>query len=174
MSRSPVAFSPSQDTPSTVVSGLQLTDLLAPEAVAIPLRSREKEALIRELAGILAREAGISGHRDEITRSVLEREAVLSTGIGGGVALPHGKSATLSDLHLAAGTSPDGVDFAALDGQPVHLVFMLVGPEAEPGAHVRVLSRLGRVLGRREVRQALLECRSPGEFVSRLREAETA
>lgn len=154
--------------------GLQLTDLLAPEAVVIPLRAREKEALIRELAGVLVREAGIPEHLEEVTRSVLEREAVLSTGIGGGVALPHGKTAMVDALHVAAGTSPEGVDFAALDGRPVHLVFLLVGPEADPGEHVRVLSRLGRLLGRKEVRSALLASSSAPEFVSRLREAEAA
>lgn len=154
--------------------GLQLTDLLAPEAVVLPLRAREKEALIRELVSVLVREAGVTEHLEEVTRSVLEREAVLSTGIGGGVALPHGKSATLDALHVAAGTSPEGVDFAALDGRPVHIVFLLVGPEDDPGAHVRVLSRLGRLLGRAEVRRALLTSRTAPEFVSRLREAEAA
>ena len=91
-----------------------------------------------------SRPAGEEQQHDELLRAVREREAVLSTGIGNGVAIPHGKSSVIPELRMAAGTAEPPVDFDALDGQPVQLLFLLVGPESAAGPHIKALSRIAR------------------------------
>jgi mannitol/fructose-specific phosphotransferase system IIA component (Ntr-type) len=152
---------------------VQLTELLTPDRIKIPLASSEKEDLLRELVELAG--AGVAGpEREALLQAVLDREAVLSTGIGGGVAIPHGKSPAVDSLVLAAGVAPQGVDFEALDGQPVQLFFLLVGPEAAAGEHVKALSRISRLLRRDTFRSRLAAAADPREFYRILSEAEAA
>jgi mannitol/fructose-specific phosphotransferase system IIA component (Ntr-type) len=152
---------------------VQLIELLAPERVRVPLRSRAKEDLLRELVELAA---GAHGHEvvEALLRSVRERESVLSTGIGDGVAIPHGRTPRLESLVLAAGVSEVPVEFGALDGRPVQLCFLLAGPESAAGAHVRTLGRISRLLNRPGLRDALRRARSPDEFLTLVRDSEEA
>ena len=150
-----------------------LTDLLTPERIKIPLVSNTKDALLRELVDLVGQQAKVRD-RDEVLRAVIDREQVLSTGIGNGVAIPHGKSAAVDDLVLAAGVARDGVDFEALDGQPVQLFFLLVGPDSAAGQHVKALSRISRLLRRDSFRTRLASAGSPEEFYAILAEAESS
>ncbi len=109
-----------------------LSELLPPERIRIPLAGASKDDLLRELVDVL-HAAGEVGDPSEVLHAVREREAVLSTGIGNGVAIPHGKSAQVSALAMAAGVVREPVDFEALDGRPVSLFFLLVGPESAAG-----------------------------------------
>lgn len=152
---------------------MHLTELLTAERIKIPLEGRSKEDLLRELVGIVTGPEN-PGDREDVLRAVREREAVLSTGIGHGVAIPHGKSAALSDLRMAAGTAAAPVEFDALDGQPVALFFLLVGPETAAGPHIKALSRISRLVRNDEVRTRLIAARSPDEFLVALQEAEAA
>lgn len=147
-----------------------LSELLAPERVKIPLEATDKEGLLRELVGVVGSTTGAS--QDELLRAVQEREAVLSTGIGNGVAIPHGKSTEVGSLVLAAGVTPTGVDFEALDGQPVQLFFLLLGPESASGEHVKALSRISRLLRRDSFRSRLAAAGSAEEFLEVIAEAE--
>lgn len=157
---------------SDAVASRLLTVLLEPDRLALPLSATDKEGAIAELAALVTRGRGDVGQSERVVEAVRRREAVLSTGIGGGVALPHGKTGAVAELILAAGTAPGGIEFDALDGKPVHLLFMLVGPGTEAPRHVKALSRLGRILKREELRAELVACRDPGEFVERIRRAE--
>jgi len=150
-----------------------LSELLTPDRVRIPLRSTTKDDLLGELVGVVAEAAQVRD-ADDVLRAVREREEVLSTGIGNGVAIPHGKSAAVRDLILAAGVTEHGVDFEALDGQPVRLFFLLVGPEEAAGQHVKALSRISRLLRRDSFRTRLIGARSSEEFLSIIAEAEVA
>jgi mannitol/fructose-specific phosphotransferase system IIA component (Ntr-type) len=148
-----------------------LTDLLTIERIKIPLVSRTKDDVLRELVNLIAN--GRDDHqRNELLRAVREREAVLSTGIGNGVAIPHGKSALVPDLRMAVGTIHEPVEFDALDGQPVHLVFLLIGPESAAGPHIKALSRIARLIRNDDVRKSLLAAESPQQFLETLRLAE--
>lgn len=150
-----------------------LSELLTPDRVRIPLKATTKDDLLRELVAVVA--AGSSGQESEdLLRTVREREAVLSTGIGNGVAIPHGKSAALTELRMAAGLTAAPVDFDALDGQPVRLFFLLVGPETAAGQHIKALSRISRLLRKDAVRQRLVDASDAAEFHAALREAEVA
>jgi nitrogen PTS system EIIA component len=150
-----------------------LGDLLQPIRIRVPLAGRDKSAVLRELAGLAVADGG-GGQFQDVLRAVEAREAVLSTGIGYGVAVPHGTSPTLPDLRLVAGTTAEPVGFDSLDGQPVRLFFLLVGPEHSAGAHVKALSRIVRLVRREPFRQRLLAARDADEFYRFLCDAERA
>lgn len=148
-----------------------LSELLPPERIRIPLRGTDKDALLQELVEVL-RDTGVVRDTSDVVRAVLEREAVLSTGIGHGVAIPHGKSSEVGALTMAAGVTAEAVDFDALDGRPVSLFFLLVGPESSAGQHVKALSRISRLVRSDSFRSRLAAARTPEEFHAILAEAE--
>jgi fructose PTS system EIIBC or EIIC component len=150
---------------------VQLTELLSPERIKIPLVSATKDEILGELVEVVGQNTPIRD-LDVVLRAVREREEVLSTGIGSGVAIPHGKSAGIAELALVAGVRPEGIDFEALDGKPVNLFFLLVGPESAAGQHVKALSRISRLLRRDSFRVRLTEARTPEEFYAIIAEAE--
>lgn len=147
-----------------------LTELLTPDRIRVPLAAADKAGVLRELTELLAQRAGTEA--GPILSAVLEREGVLSTGIGHGIAIPHAKSPLVRDLTLVSGSSPVGIPFEALDGDPVRLFFLLVGPESAAGLHVKALSRVARLVRRESVREALLAAQTPEAFYQTLVEAE--
>jgi fructose-specific phosphotransferase system IIA component len=151
---------------------LLLTELLTRERLRIPLESTSKEEVLEELVGIL-RPSQQVGDPGEVLRAVREREEVLSTGIGNGVAIPHGRTSAVHTLLLSAGVARSPVEFDALDGQPVRLFFLLVGPEAAAGQHVKALSRISRLLRSESFRERLVAAHDADDFLAILAEAET-
>jgi mannitol/fructose-specific phosphotransferase system IIA component (Ntr-type) len=149
---------------------LQLTDLLTIDRIRIPLEANTKDDVLRELAGVIT--SSMVNAPEEVLRAVREREAVLSTGIGNGVAIPHGKSSMVPELVMAAGRTAAPVEFDALDGQPVQLLFMLVGPETAAGPHIKALSRISRLIRKDSVRERLIQAKTAEEFFEGLREAD--
>ena len=149
-----------------------LTDLLSPDRVKIPLVGSTKEDLLRELVDALGTDDPSTA--ESVLEAVRQREAVLSTGIGNGVAIPHGKTPGANRLLLAAGVAPQGAEFEALDGKPVQLFFLLVGPESAAGDHVKALSRIARLVQRDSFRRRLVEASSPQDFYAILTEAESS
>lgn len=149
-----------------------LTELLTVERIRIPLQAQTKDDLLRELVDVCVEAHDIEDH-DDILRAVRERESVLSTGIGNGVAIPHGKSAAVAGLRMAAGRSGTPIEFDALDGEPVSLFFLLVGPESAAGPHIKALSRISRLVRRDDVRERLIGAGDADEFLRVLREAES-
>ena len=150
-----------------------LSDLLSSARVKVPLEATTKDGLLRELVEVLAGDRCVQDP-GEVLRVVRAREAILSTGIGNGVAIPHGKSPACTELAIAAGVSAEPVPFEALDEEPVRLVFLLVGPESAAGAHIKALSRISRLVRQPELRQRLIDSRDTQEFLDALREAEAA
>lgn len=148
-----------------------LSELLTADRVKVPLGSRTKSDVLRELV-----ELAVNGRGDAVVDSVLssvrEREQVLSTGIGGGVAIPHGKTPHVDQLVLVAGVAPQAIDFDALDGAPVRLFFLLIGPESSSGAHVKTLSRISRLLRRDRLRTELASAASPEQFLTVIQRSE--
>ncbi|MDB4950001.1 MAG: putative IIA-like nitrogen-regulatory protein PtsN [Gemmatimonadetes bacterium] len=150
-----------------------LHEILTPDRIRTPLRGTTKDAILRELVETL-RESGAVKDPEAVLKAVLEREAVLTTGLGSGVGIPHGKSDSVSSLSLAAGISAAPVDFDALDGQPCRLFFLLVGPESAAGDHVKALSRISRLVRRDDVRERLAGVATPEQFHALIVEAESA
>ena len=162
----PVTFGRADDAGVRVL----LSELLTPEQIRVPMSAVDKRGAIQELVRLLAERSG--GDYRDLLAAVEEREGVLSTGIGHGVAVPHGRSAALGRLFLICGSSPHPIPFDALDGEPVRLFFLLVGPEAVAGQHVRALSRIARIVRRDAVCDRLAQADTPGDFLQALLEAE--
>lgn len=147
-----------------------LTELLSPDRVVVPLAAGDRHAAIAALTRCLAEQAGAA--YDEVLGAVLERESVLSTGIGFGVAIPHARTAAVRELTMVAGVTPFPVPFDAIDGEPVRLFFLIVAPEASAGLHVKALSRIARLVRRESVRQQLIEASTADAFYHVLLDAE--
>jgi mannitol/fructose-specific phosphotransferase system IIA component (Ntr-type) len=152
---------------------VRLSELLSPSRIRVPLRAKDKEGVLRELVDLLVQQDG-GAAPEEILGAILERERQFPTGIGYGVAVPHGKTPVLSGLGIVAGTAVEPVPYETIDGQPVRLFFLLAGPESLAGMHVKALSRISRLVRREGVRARLLEARTPQEFYRTLCEAEEA
>ncbi len=152
---------------------MRLSELLSPSRIRVPLRAKDKDGVLRELVDLLVQQDG-GAAPDDILGAILERERQFPTGIGYGVAVPHGKTPVLSGLGIVAGTAVEPVPYETIDGQPVRLFFLLAGPESLAGMHVKALSRISRLVRREGVRARLLEARTPQEFYRTLCEAEEA
>lgn len=150
-----------------------LSDLLSSLRVKVPLEATTKDELLGELVDVLVADRCVND-RDQVLDVVRERERVLSTGVGNGVALPHGKTDACTDLSIAAGVTREPVEFDALDSEPVRLIFMLVGPESAAGPHIKALSRISRLVRQPEIRRRLVESQDSEAFLKALRRAEQA
>src|SRR5207253_10734966 len=130
------------------------------------------EGVLRELVEMVGNGGG--GLLDEVLGAILERERQFPTGIGYGVAVPHGKTPALAALVVVAGTTPAPVPYETIDGEPVRLFALLAGPESAAGSHVKALSRISRLVRREPVRSRLLGARTPEGFYRAVCEAEGA
>jgi mannitol/fructose-specific phosphotransferase system IIA component (Ntr-type) len=150
-----------------------LSELLDANSVRVPLTGRTKDEVLRELVR-LATPRHAPDQIELILASVCDREREMTTGLGDGVAVPHGRTPLVDRLVVAAGVARTPVDYGSLDGNPVELFFLLVGPETAAGAHVKVLSRLARLLRRDEVRRDLRSTTDVESFLRVVRASEAA
>ena len=135
---------------------MNLGDVLREACVLVDLKGGAKEQVLKELVQALKAE-GLVEDEEGAVRVILEREALGSTGIGDGVAIPHGKLKGLSSMLCAFGRSVQGVPFDAVDRQPVHIFFLLLAPEETTGLHLKMLSRISRILRDASFRRKLME-----------------
>jgi PTS system nitrogen regulatory IIA component len=131
-----------------------LKDLLQGGLIIADLKAIDKIGVIREFAAHVCA-AGKVRDADELVRVLLERESMGSTGIGDGVAIPHGKLHALGEVLVAFGRSHRGVDYQSLDDKPAYLFFLLVSPEDSPGEHLKMLARISRILKNPALREKL-------------------
>lgn len=152
---------------------MKLSELLSENAIGMTLAARDKNEAISELVALLVKSAGGAVSRqDDVVKAVWDREELMSTGIGQGVAIPHAKTNAVDKLYTVFGRSPAGIDFAALDQKPVHLFFLLVAPEDQSGPHVKALARISRLLKHAYFRQALIDAKEAAEVMTIIREEE--
>jgi PTS system nitrogen regulatory IIA component len=135
---------------------VRLTDILKETSVISEIKGTTKEEILAELAGQL-KAAGLVKDVDSIVKVIMEREALGSTGIGDGVAIPHGKMKGPGGVLVVFGRSRQGVDFDAVDGQPVHMFFLVLAPEDSASLHLKVLSRISKILRDPSFRKKLLK-----------------
>ncbi|OGW40417.1 MAG: PTS fructose transporter subunit IIA [Nitrospirae bacterium GWC2_56_14] len=131
-----------------------LKDLLQGGLIIADIKAIDKVGVIREFAAHVCA-AGKVRDADELARVLLERESMGSTGIGDGVAIPHGKLRTLGEVIVAFGRSHRGVDYQSLDDKSAYLFFLLVSPENSPGEHLKMLARISRILKNPALREKL-------------------
>jgi PTS system nitrogen regulatory IIA component len=137
---------------------MKITDLLKREFVIERLKAGNKRDALAELAGVFAR-GGITVDSEAMLHVLLERERLGSTGIGDGIAIPHGKLPSLEEMVVSFGRSRDGIAFEAMDGKPVHLFFLLMAPENSAGQHLKALAKISRMLKDANFRKNLLEAK---------------
>jgi len=150
---------------------MQITAFLKRGCIIQELHAATREAALAELAAVLISPGG-TDDQEEMVKVLMARERLGSTGIGDGIAIPHGKIRGLDDLMIAIGRSSKGVDFNAMDGKPVHLFFLLMAPENSSGQHLKVLARISRLLKDNVLRKTLMEAESPDELFSLLVEKD--
>jgi len=143
---------------------MSFIDLVVPEVIKLPLESRDKPDVLRELVGVL-RDAGKIRDFDAVLKAIQERESKGSTGLEEGIAVPHGKTPAVSSLQLAIGIAPQGIDFNSLDGKPTKLFFLLVGSPDQAGPHVQALADVARLAQSKAFCRALVAAQSPEEVV---------
>lgn len=149
---------------------MKILDVLKRDAIIADLKSQDKKGILEELATPVARSANLDV--DRIVRVLLERERLGSTGIGGGIGIPHGKLKELDDLVLGFGISRQGVDFESMDHRPTHIFFLLVTPENSTGLHLKVLARISRILKNEPFKERLMEAGGTDELYSILAEED--
>lgn len=149
---------------------MRVVDFISQEDIVPEMTASEKTAALRELAATLAVRHALD--RDGVFEVLVEREKLASTGIGEGVAIPHGKLAAAPRLCAVLGRSRAGVEFDSIDGRHAHLFFALVAPENSAGLHLKALARISRLLKDRDLRQRLLAAANATEMWSALGEED--
>lgn len=145
---------------------MKITEFLKERAINVNLTAQDKEGVIRELVRGLVKAGEIKPSDEEkLIPILLAREALGSTGIGQGVGIPHGKSNCVKELVAAFGLSRRGINFDSLDGEPVHLFFLLVAPEDSAGPHLKALARISRLLKDRFFRESLRESKDEKQIL---------
>jgi mannitol/fructose-specific phosphotransferase system IIA component (Ntr-type) len=146
---------------------MELNEILKPESVIVFLEAGTKEQIIRQLVDVLPLDGGAAS-KDDVLRAVLERESVMSTGIGRGVAIPHAKCEGLDGILAAAGIAEEPLPFEAIDGKPVKVFFLIVSDPRTTSPHIRVLSRISRILNDKAHREALEQAKTVDDVLRAL------
>jgi mannitol/fructose-specific phosphotransferase system IIA component (Ntr-type) len=142
---------------------MQLSELFSPECIKPQLEGTTKKEVFRELISLLTDRYGLCC-ADEILTAVCEREKKMSTGIREGIAVPHGKSQHLQSIYGALGISAEGIDYDALDGEKVRLVFLIVSSENESEQHLELLKKLALCVEHQEFYEKILKAETPGRI----------
>jgi len=141
---------------------MRLTEILKPANIKIPLESKTKSEAIAELVNVLAAAGDVSDPK-KVLDAVLEREQTRTTGIGNGLAIPHGKCSGTKDLVMAIGRAATPIDFQSIDGRPVSIIWMLASPPDKTGPHIHALARISRLMTLDKFRAQLLQAKTPQE-----------
>jgi fructose PTS system EIIBC or EIIC component len=142
---------------------MKLFELLKKEFIISDLKGKTKEDVINELVDLYKDDARVTDI-EKVRDSVLEREKIMSTGVGKGFAIPHGKTNSATEILAAFGKTKRPINYEALDHQPVHLVFLLVGKDNLVSTHIKLLSRISRMMNKDEFRNRLIEAKSNDEI----------
>ncbi len=149
---------------------MKLLDILDQDLIKADITSKGKREVLEELSAIVANREGLD--LKELVNVLEEREKLGSTGIGNGIAIPHGKLKGLKNLVASFGRSAKGVDFESIDGKPTHLFFLLIAPENTAGTHLKALARISRLLKDKKFREDLLRAKTSEEIFSIIKEED--
>ena len=134
---------------------MKLTDVFSPRHILTAFSSDDKKTVISELTGLLVVNNRIE-NQEAVRDALMQREELMTTGVGNGVAIPHCKTPYAETFSVALGIHKEGVDFKSLDNLPTKIIFLLTGPENQPGGHIRLLSRISRLISDEKLREYLL------------------
>ncbi len=142
---------------------MQLIDILELSCVKVPLAATDKPQAITELVKLLDRNGKINDFQTA-SQAVMDREAIRSTGVGQGFAIPHGKTSAVDNIVMAVGKLRDPIDFDSIDSRPVSIIVLLVSPVHQTGPHIQALARVSRIMTSSQARQKLQDCTSPEQL----------
>ena len=142
---------------------MKITDILHEDSIIGKLASRDKKGVLEELVSVLV-EHGRLKSKENPVQVLLERERLGSTGIGDGIAIPHGKLKDIKGIICSFGRTREGIDFQSIDEKPSHLFFLLFAPQESAGEHLQALARLSRILKDGQLRKRLMEAASKNEI----------
>ncbi|MEX2600267.1 MAG: PTS sugar transporter subunit IIA [Balneolaceae bacterium] len=143
---------------------MNIYSLLTEETILTDMRVKDKEALLNRLIDLLSDQV-TDKQLSAIRSAVFEREKIMSTGVGKGLAIPHGKSAEIDTNYASFATLAEPIQYDSIDEKPVEVVFLLVGPESKNSAHIKLLSRISRLMNNENFRARLNDCTTPGEII---------
>jgi PTS system nitrogen regulatory IIA component len=149
---------------------MKILDVLKTEAINVNLTARDKKGVLDELVAPVAAFAGVT--KDQLVKVLLERERLGSTGIGGGIGIPHGKLKSLESLVLGFGRSRQGVNFESMDGKPTHIFFLLLTPEDSAGLHLKLLARISRLLKNDTFKERLMLSQTSEDIITAIGEED--
>lgn len=152
---------------------MKISDILTEQLVATGLPGSSKDDILDAMVALVASSPRVLD-RDRVRQAILDREKIMSTGVGNGFAIPHGKTDAVSDIVAAFAVTAEPIDYQSLDEKPVRLVFLLVGKDSMVGPHIKLLSRISRLMNREEFRRRLLEAPSAAALLTLFRDEEAA
>lgn len=152
---------------------MKISDILTEQLVVTGLEGGSKSEIIDRMIDLVASSPKVVD-KARVREAIFEREKIMSTGVGNGFAIPHGKTDAVSDIVAAFAVTAKPIDYDSLDEKPVRLVFLLVGKDNLVGPHIKLLSRISRLMNREEFRQRLLEKQSPREILECFRTEEAS
>ena len=147
---------------------MEIKDVLDEKMMVFDLKAKDKNGVLKELVGVL-KENGVVDDEEGFLEVVMKREEEFSTGIGYGVAIPHGKSGLVKKPAIVFGKSRQGIDYNSMDGKPAHLFFLIAVPDNSDELHLKVLAELSRSLMHKEVREELEKASTPEEVINAFR-----
>ena len=150
---------------------MKISDILSPEVIEVNLDVADKDDAIRKIIDIAARSGKITDIK-KVTDTIFEREKLVSTGVGKGFAIPHGKTDAISDIVAAFVITKSAIDFDSIDGEPVRFIFLLVGKETLLNTHIKLLSRISRLMNKEDFREKLLGAGTKDEVLNIFKEEE--
>ena len=140
---------------------MKITEFLEKNMIAVDLQASDKEEALAAMVGHIIDNGGIdAGRRDALVAKLMERESLGSTGVGGEVAIPHASGEDLQKMMVAIGKFPEGVEYKSLDAKPIRLMFMIIGPEREPRAHLQLLAAIVRTLRNKPLLDGIMQAAS--------------
>lgn len=151
---------------------MKILEALTRDTILVDLQSKDKKGILEELVAPVAAAAEIEAA--DLAKVLMEREQLGSTGIGGGIGIPHGKLKDLDNLILGFGLSRQGVDFESMDGRPTHIFFLLITPENSTGLHLKLLARISRLLKNEPFKEKLMQARSADDVIAAIEPEDEA
>lgn len=148
---------------------MALANLIKKENICVPLEAKTKTEAILELINRL-KDNGLITDSQGVSQAVFDREALSSTGLGDGIAVPHAKTDSVSSSLLAIGISKEGIDFQSHDNQPVNIIFLMIAPKSQPGQHVETLSEIAKMMQSSVVMKFLRKAETPQDVFEVLAE----
>jgi mannitol/fructose-specific phosphotransferase system IIA component (Ntr-type) len=150
---------------------MKISDILVEDVVLAGMEGTTKDEIINTLVDLVGKSPKVLD-REKVRKAIFDREKIMSTGVGNGFAIPHGKTDAVSDIVGAFGVTKAPIDYHSLDEKPVRLVFLLVGKDNLVGPHLKLLSRISRLMNKEEFRTKLTEAKSAKDVLEMFRQEE--